>query len=40
MRKLAVIAATGLALLAGPAQAQISDGIVKIGVLNDLTARW
>ena len=35
MRNPVVIAATVLALLAGPAQAQISDGIVKIGVLND-----
>jgi len=35
MRNPIVIAATVLALLAGPAQAQISDGIVKIGVLND-----
>jgi branched-chain amino acid transport system substrate-binding protein len=41
MRKLAVIAATGLAaLLAGPAQAQISDGIVKIGVLNDQSSLY
>ena len=35
MRNPVAIAATVLALLAGPAHAQISDGIVKIGVLND-----
>ena len=40
MRNPVVIAATVLALLAGPAQAQISDGIVKIGVLNDQSSLY
>ena len=36
-RHRALVAATLLALAAGGVQAQISDGIVKIGLLNDLT---
>jgi branched-chain amino acid transport system substrate-binding protein len=40
MRNPVAITATVLALLAGPAHAQISDGIVKIGVLNDQSSLY
>jgi len=40
MRNPLAITATVLALLAGPAHAQISDGIVKIGVLNDQSSLY
>ncbi len=40
MRKHALIAVMALALLAGPAHAQISDGVVKIGVLNDQSSLY
>jgi branched-chain amino acid transport system substrate-binding protein len=35
MRKTLIALAVLLAFAAGPAQAQISDGVVKIGVMND-----
>ena len=40
-RKLSSIAvAVGLALAAGTAQAQISDGVIKIGVMNDMSGLY
>jgi branched-chain amino acid transport system substrate-binding protein len=40
-RKLSSIAvAVGLALAAGMAQAQISDGVIKIGVMNDMSGLY
>ena len=38
MRKLAV--AVSLAFAAGTATAQVSDGVVKIGVLNDMSSLY
>src|SRR5947199_7819135 len=38
LRVLALLAAVALAV--GPAHAQISDGVVKIGVLNDLSGAY
>ena len=35
MKKTLIVLAVLLAFAADPAQAQISDGVIKIGVLND-----
>ena len=35
-----LIALTAVALLAGPSAAQMSDGIIKIGVLNDQSSLY
>jgi branched-chain amino acid transport system substrate-binding protein len=39
-RILVFVLAAALALAAGPAQAQISDGVIKIGVLNDQSGTY
>jgi branched-chain amino acid transport system substrate-binding protein len=39
-RKLLSLAAVAACAFAGSAQAQISDGIVKIGVLNDMSGLY
>jgi branched-chain amino acid transport system substrate-binding protein len=39
-RKLLATAALAACALAGTAQAEISDGIVKIGVLNDMSGPY
>ena len=39
-RKLTAIAAAALASAAGLAQAQISDGVIKIGVMNDMSGLY
>jgi branched-chain amino acid transport system substrate-binding protein len=40
LQKRSVLLAASLALAAGAAQAQISDGIVKIGVMNDMSGLY
>ena len=40
MRKKSIIGAIALALAAGAAQAQISDGVIKIGVMNDMSGLY
>jgi branched-chain amino acid transport system substrate-binding protein len=39
-RTLVIMLATALAVASGPAEAQISDGVVKIGVLNDQSGTY
>jgi len=38
MKMKRTIIAAAVAALAGTAQAQISDGVIKIGVMNDMSA--
>ena len=40
MRKKSIIGAIALALGAGTAQAQVSDGVIKIGVMNDMSGLY
>jgi branched-chain amino acid transport system substrate-binding protein len=40
MRKKSIIGSIALALAAGSAQAQISDGVIKIGVMNDMSGLY
>jgi len=40
MRKKSIIGAIALALGAGTAQAQVSGGVIKIGVLSDMSSLY
>jgi branched-chain amino acid transport system substrate-binding protein len=40
MKRLFAIAALGVAFAASPAQAQITDGVIKIGVMNDMSGLY